>query len=56
MAWAVDCHFRATSIFDELGMSDELRDTQGVSVQTGRPAAVIPDVPLQGPHAGLGAA
>ena len=56
MAWAVDCHFRATSIFDELGMSDELRDTQGVAVQTGRPAAVIPDVPLQGPHAGLGAA
>jgi len=24
VAWAVDCHLRATSIFEELGMTDEL--------------------------------
>ena len=31
-AWAVDCHYRATTIFEELGMVDELR------VALGKPA------------------
>ncbi len=29
MAWAVDCHFRALAIFEELGMIEELRAAQG---------------------------
>jgi tetratricopeptide (TPR) repeat protein len=36
IAWAVDCHFRATSIFEELEMPDELRQAQG---QAGRAGA-----------------
>lgn len=50
IAWAVDCHFRAVAIFEELDMPAELRAAQG------RPAAhsgggVLPDLPLRGPNA-----
>lgn len=52
IAWAVDCHFRATSIFEELGMNDELRLAQGQAAGDRRGAVVIPDLPLRGPNAG----
>ncbi|MEM7343183.1 MAG: hypothetical protein AAF485_02990, partial [Chloroflexota bacterium] len=50
LAWAVDCHFRATSIFEELGMTTELREAQGYASKGQRGAVVIPDLALQGPH------
>lgn len=49
-AWAVDCHFRATTIFDELGMSDELRGAQGQPAPSATRAVVIPDLGLRGPN------
>ena len=49
-AWAVDCHFRATTIFDELGMDEELRLTQGQAARDRRGAVVISDMPLRGPN------
>lgn len=49
-AWAVDCHFRATTIFDELGMDEELRLTQGQATRDRRGAVVISDMPLRGPN------
>jgi tetratricopeptide (TPR) repeat protein len=49
-AWAVDCHFRATTIFDELGMDEELRLTQGQASRDRRGAVVIADMPLRGPN------
>jgi DNA-binding SARP family transcriptional activator len=52
MAWAVDCHFRATSIFEELGMLDELRKAQGQAGSGKRGAVVIPNLPLKGPNVG----
>ncbi|MBI4631750.1 MAG: hypothetical protein HY740_08570 [Chloroflexi bacterium] len=51
IAWAVDCHFRATSIFEELGMSEELRLAQGQAAGDRRGAVVIPNLPLRGPNA-----
>lgn len=53
IAWAVDCHFRATTIFDELGMADELRQAQGQAGGGRRGAAVIPNLPLKGPNVTL---
>jgi len=53
IAWAVDCHFRATSIFEELGMSEELRLAQGQAAGDRRGAVVIPNLPLRGPNAGV---
>lgn len=50
MAWAVDCHFRATTIFDELGMSDELRAAQGHAAGERTGAVVIPNLKLLGPN------
>jgi DNA-binding SARP family transcriptional activator len=50
VAWAVDCHFRATTIFDELGMDAELRNAQGRAAGERRGAVVIPDMPLRGPN------
>ena len=32
-AWDVDCHLRATSIFKELGMTDELRAAQALTAR-----------------------
>ena len=52
IAWAVDCHFRATTIFDELRMEDELRATQGHAARNRRGAIVIPNLPLRGPNVG----
>ncbi|MBI5838978.1 MAG: AAA family ATPase [Chloroflexi bacterium] len=49
-AWAVDCHFRATTIFDELGMDEELRLAQGQAAGERRGAVVISDMPLRGPN------
>ena len=49
-AWAVDCHFRATSIFDELGMGEELRVAQGQAAGERRGAVVILDMDLRGPN------
>ncbi len=50
IAWAVDCHFRATTIFDELGMDDELHFAQGQAARERRGAVVIPNLPLRGPN------
>jgi len=49
-AWAVDCHFRATTIFDELGMTKELRQARGQAAGERRGAVVIPNLPLRGPN------
>lgn len=49
-AWAVDCHFRATSIFEELGMGDELREAQGQPARDRTGAAVISGLDLRGPN------
>jgi len=51
LAWAVDCHFRATTIFEELGMIDELRQAQGQAAYERSGAVVIPGLPLRGPNA-----
>lgn len=53
IAWAVDCHFRATSIFEELGMSEELRHAQGQAAGDRRGAVVIPGLALRGPNESL---
>ncbi|RME08046.1 MAG: hypothetical protein D6803_02285 [Anaerolineae bacterium] len=50
IAWAVDCHFRATTIFEELGMNEELQLAQGQAGRERRGAVVIADLPLQGPN------
>ncbi|RMG95145.1 MAG: hypothetical protein D6706_12835, partial [Chloroflexi bacterium] len=50
-AWAIDCHFRATTIFEELGMTDELRDAQGQPAGERTGAVVIPGLVLRGPNA-----
>jgi DNA-binding SARP family transcriptional activator len=50
IAWAVDCHFRATSIFEELGMVEELRQAQGQAAHERRGAVVIPGLALKGPN------
>jgi len=50
IAWAVDCHFRATSIFEELGMNKELRHAQGQAASERRGAVVIPGLELKGPN------
>ncbi|MEW5829919.1 MAG: AAA family ATPase [Chloroflexota bacterium] len=52
IAWAVDCHFRATTIFEELGMTGELRLAQGQAGGERRGAVVIPNLPLKGPNVG----
>ena len=49
IAWAVDCHFRATTIFEELGMSLELRHAQGHAAGERKGAVVIPNLGLRGP-------
>jgi len=50
IAWAVDCHFRATTIFDELEMDNELRFAQGQAARERQGAVVIPNLPLRGPN------
>ncbi len=52
IAWAVDCHFRATTIFEETEMNAELRLAQGQAAGDRRGAVVIPNLKLQGPNAG----
>lgn len=54
IAWAVDCHFRATAIFEELGMHKELRQAQGRAAGDRKGAVVIHDMQLRGPNAGSG--
>jgi DNA-binding SARP family transcriptional activator len=49
IAWAVDCHFRATTIFEELAMIAELRQAQGQAAGERSRAVVIPDMRLRGP-------
>lgn len=51
-AWAVDCHFRATSIYEELGMLEELRLAQGRAAGERKGAVVILDMDLRGPISG----
>jgi len=53
IAWAVDCHFRATSIFDELEMENELRFAQGQAARERQGAVVIPNLPLRGPNVSI---
>ena len=43
-------HFRATSIFDELEMDNELRFAQGQAARERQGAVVIPNLPLRGPN------
>ncbi len=51
MPWAVDCHYRAVSIFEELGMTDELRTAQGTpSGLAGAHLRKRDSVPLKGPQ------
>ncbi len=50
MAWAVDCHFRATTIFEEIGMTRELHLAQGQAAGERKGAIVISDMPLRGPN------
>lgn len=50
IAWAVDCHFRATTIFEELGMVEELRQAQGQAAYDRKGAVVLPGLPLRGPN------
>ncbi|WP_376788492.1 BTAD domain-containing putative transcriptional regulator [Thermoflexus sp.] len=49
MAWAVDCHFRAISLFEEMGMLEELRAAQGQARRPPRPAPSALTAPLAGP-------
>jgi hypothetical protein len=49
MAWAVDCHFRATSIFEDLGMNEELAQALGQQAGGERRRAAMPGVALRGP-------
>jgi len=53
IAWAVDCHFRATSIFDELELDNELRFAQGQAAGERQGAVVIPNLPLKGPNVSI---
>jgi tetratricopeptide (TPR) repeat protein len=53
IAWAVDCHFRATTIFDELEMDNELRFAQGQAARERQGAVVIPNLPLRGPNVSI---
>ncbi len=48
--WAVDCHFRAITIFEELGMSDELTIAQGKPAGERTGAVVISGLDLLGPN------
>ncbi len=50
IAWAVDCHYRAVSLFEEMGMMDELRQAQGRAAGDRRGAVVIPGLALRGPN------
>ena len=52
IAWAVDCHFRAISIFEECGMSKELTIAQGKASRERTGAVVIPNLSLKGPNQG----
>lgn len=52
IAWAVDCHFRATTIFSELGMMAEHREAQGQPASERTGAVVIPGLQLLGPNVG----
>jgi hypothetical protein len=52
IAWAVDCHFRATSIFEELDMGEELLQAQGQAAGDRRGAVVISSMRLKGPNVG----
>lgn len=50
IAWAVDCHFRATSLFEELGMRQELEEAQGRAVRQPSEGGVLSQVALRGPN------
>lgn len=50
VAWAVDCHFRATTIFEELGLLEELKAAQGAPAGERTGAVVIPGLSLLGPN------
>ncbi len=50
-AWAVDCHFRATSIYEELRMTKELELARGRAAGERKGAAVLLDMGLKGPDA-----
>jgi hypothetical protein len=50
IAWAVDCHFRAITIFDELDLVEELRAAQGQAAGDRKGAIVISGLQLRGPN------
>jgi DNA-binding SARP family transcriptional activator len=49
-AWAVDCHFRGTVIYEELGMTAELQRALGKAAGDRLGAEVISQVKLRGPN------
>ncbi len=49
VAWAVDCHFRAVTLFEELGMVEELRAAQGQARRSPRPTQSALTAALAGP-------
>ncbi len=53
IAWAVDCHFRATTIFEELGMRAELLEAQGRPAPQPPEGGVLAQMVLRGPNAPL---
>ncbi len=53
IAWAVDCHFRAITIFEELGMMEELRQAQGQPAYDRQGAVVLVNLPLRGPNVSI---
>ncbi len=53
IAWAVDCHFRATTIFEELGMRTELQEAQGRPAPQPPEGGVLAQMVLRGPNAPL---
>ena len=48
-AWTVDCHYRATMIFEELGMIDELKSALGKPAGERTGAVVLTVKGLSGP-------
>lgn len=48
-AWAIDCHFRAITIFEELGMERELAEARGQAAGERTGAVVLPGLQLNGP-------
>ncbi len=49
-AWAIDCHYRAIQLFEELNMTGELRQAQGQSDAETITPGISRHIELLGPH------